>query len=1030
MRGVAVNSLPSLPELSRLLFEKNPKPMWVYDRKTLAFVAVNEAAIRHYGYSADEFLSMTLGDIRPPEDLPALVRAITESPRGLTERGIWRHRRKDGSIIEVEITAHDFETEGRPLELIVAHDVTSQRRTEAALRRRVSEARSMLEVSWAVNGALDLDAVLNLIVERACLLLGTSRSGLAVVAPEESGFLLEFVAVRGLSTQFAQRVRPLHWRDGTTAAAVHERRPVSTPDILNDPTFELTPSIRQGIEAEGYRAALSVPLLANDQVLGALVVYRDEVGPFSEEEVDVLQMFAAQAAIALANARLFEEAERRRREAEVLAELTSTIGASLDIDTVLERVVQGAKDLCKSDVAFVALREPTTGEMLFRRHLGFRQPQPAFRVAPGSGCGGRVLATGASFRTDDCRSDPRLAGGEATEAAPEDLVAVVVVPIRNEQRIDGLLYVANRTLRSFSDRDEAVLRRLAEHVGVAVQNARLFEETERRRREAETLAGVGRLISQSLETQEVGRRIAESTQRLLGSRTAALYRRDPDSGNLALIAAGGTSVDQIELIPAGHGAAGLAVRQRRPVITTNILNDPRITLPAVVSKVLDTEDRRAVLAVPLFAQDTVVGVLTVTDREGRVFRDDEIRLVQVFADQAALALENARLYAELRTQLQQLESAQAQLLQAGKLAAVGQLIGGVAHELNNPLAVVVGHAQLLQHKVTDARVRDRADKILQAAQRAARIVKELQNFARPSEPHLSLVDLGGVVGRVIALREHALLVNGILVDRQIDPDVPPVLGDTAQLEQVTLNLLLNAEHACRSNGGRTITVSLTADGQHARVAVEDDGPGIPPDVLPRIFEPFFTTKPVGQGTGLGLSICYSIVSAHRGSIIAESSPAGGARLVIELPVHDRAAAAVRPPAILPPPAVPAAHVLVIDDERDVADTLRALLEDLGQKVTVATSGEAGWRRLTAPEAAYDVVTLDLKMPDLSGQKLWERLVNGGNPFTQRIVFVTGDTVEPETQEFLRSAGRPVIDKPFARGTLAAMLANQMGNGRA
>jgi PAS domain S-box-containing protein len=1000
--------------------------MWVFDRQTFAFVAVNDAAVRHYGYSADEFLGMSVKDIRPPETVRALVESVTaRSEQGIVDAGTWQHRRKDGSTIEVEVTVQDFEADGRLLTLVLPHDVTAHRQTEAALRRRVKEAGSMLEVSRAISGALDLHAVFDLIVDRACLLLNTRRSGLAIVTPEQSDFVIEFVAGRGLSAQFAQRVRPLHWRDGTTPMAIHERRPIWTADILNDPALELTPGTRHGIEAEGYRAVLSAPLLANERVLGALVVYHDEVRPFSPEEVDLLQVFAVQAAIALDNARLFEEAERRRREAEVLAELASTIGGSLDIDTVLERVVQGAQDLCQSDIAVVALREPATGEMLFRRRLGIRGPNTEFHIEPGKGCGGRVLVTGEPFRTDDYRTDPRVTRDYAADAAREEIVAVVVVPIRSERRIDGLLYVANRTARPFSDRDEAVLRRLADHVGVAVRNARLFEETERRRREAETLAGVGRLISQSLETEEVGRRITQSTRRLLGARTAVLLRKRPDSDDLDRLAGSGSGLGPV-LVPAGQGASGRALRERRPVITQDLLNDPRLIVPPSLRESLIADDRRSVLAVPLFAQEAVVGVLVITDRQGRVFRDEEIRLVQVFADQAALALENARLYAEVRTQLRQLENAQAQLLQAGKLAAVGQLIGGVAHELNNPLAVVVGHAQLLQHKAPDPAVRDRADKILLAAHRAARIVKELQNFARPSEPHLSVVNLADVTERVLALREHSLRVSGISVAREIQRDVPPVLGDATQLEQVMLNLLLNAEHACRANGGRTITIGLAAGDGLVRVTVDDDGAGIPPDVLPRIFEPFYTTKPVGQGTGLGLSICYSIVEAHRGRLVAESPPGRGARMTIELPLHDQDAAVLVAPAIMAPPVLRAGHVLVIDDEKDVADTLRALLEDLGQAVTVASSGEAGWRCLTSTNAPYDVVTLDLKMPDLSGQKLWKRLVASGSPFTERIVFITGDTVEPETQEFLRSAGRPVIDKPFGPATLAAILADHLG----
>ncbi|PYN50067.1 MAG: hypothetical protein DMD94_27425 [Candidatus Rokuibacteriota bacterium] len=198
--------------------------------------------------------------------------------------------------------------------------------------------------------------------------------------------------------------------------------------------------------------------------------------------------------------------------------------------------------------------------------------------------------------------------------------------------------------------------------------------------------------------------------------------------------------------------------------------------------------------------------------------------------------------------------------------------------------------------------------------------------------------------------------------------------------------------------------------------MSDSGPGIRPEVLPRIFEPFFTTKPIGEGTGLGLSISFRIVEAHGGRIWAESLPGGGAAFTVALPAVPRSA-----PSTVPSAPDRKAHVLVVDDEDHVADTFGALVEALGHQVTVARSGQSGWERLSSREAQYDLVTLDLRMPDINGATLWQRLVAAQSPLAQRVAFITGDTVDAATQQFLASTGRPFIGKPVDMQQLADLI---------
>jgi signal transduction histidine kinase/ActR/RegA family two-component response regulator len=449
-----------------------------------------------------------------------------------------------------------------------------------------------------------------------------------------------------------------------------------------------------------------------------------------------------------------------------------------------------------------------------------------------------------------------------------------------------------------------------------------------------------------------------------------------------------------------------AVRSRRPVAVDEVTDERWLVFGA-----------RALLMVPLLRQDTVLGTIHLDQAEPYHWTQAQIDFAMTIANQAALAADNARLYEQVRSQLRELQETQAQLLQAGKMAAVGKLVAGVAHELNNPLAVVLGQADLLTQSTRDPDVLKRTDKIRTSARRAAKIVRELTTFARPQPTALADVKIADVVDHALDLRRQALSVRGVGLSVEAAPDLPLLHADEVQLQQVVLNLLLNAEYAVTQSGRPPkIVVRLTGEGDWVRLAVSDSGPGIRPEVLPRIFEPFFTTKPIGEGTGLVLSISFRIVEAHGGRISAESAPDGGAKFVVSLPAVARAASSAKTP-------VPdrKAHVLVVDDEDHVAETFGALVEALGHNVTVARSGQSGWERLSAHEAQYDLVTLDLRMPDINGATIWERLVAARSPLAQRVAFITGDTVDAATQQFLARSGRPFIGKPVDINQLADLI---------
>jgi two-component system NtrC family sensor kinase len=363
---------------------------------------------------------------------------------------------------------------------------------------------------------------------------------------------------------------------------------------------------------------------------------------------------------------------------------------------------------------------------------------------------------------------------------------------------------------------------------------------------------------------------------------------------------------------------------------------------------------------------------------------------------------------------------QAKMLQTEKMAALGQLVSGIAHELNNPLTTIMGYAQLMLGHGLDAPQLSEAKKVYQEAGRARRIVKNLLYFARESRPERSRVDLNEIVERTLALRSYELKVKDIVVECDLAPGLPHTIADPYQLQQVVLNLLVNAEQALLEGRGRGhvwIRTSHLVHGlrRHSRdsivLEVSDDGPGISPEIASRIFDPFFTTKPPGIGTGLGLSIVYGIVHQHGGEVTFENQPGKGARFVVELPVV-AAPAKEQAPALAEASgrAAAAARILVVEDEPTVAQLVVDILREDGHKVEAVLDSQEGLALLS--RAQYDLVICDLRMPRLDGRAFYDALVRAGSSMQSRIIFITGDTLDPQTLEFLEQKHLRYLAKPF------------------
>ena len=364
-----------------------------------------------------------------------------------------------------------------------------------------------------------------------------------------------------------------------------------------------------------------------------------------------------------------------------------------------------------------------------------------------------------------------------------------------------------------------------------------------------------------------------------------------------------------------------------------------------------------------------------------------------------------------------------QLLQAEKMAALGQTISGVAHELNNPLATILSWAERLTALTSDD-ARRGVTVILGEAERAARIVRNLLTFAHKRQSTRTMVDLNRIVTETLALRAYGQRLANVHVVTELAPALPEVFADGHQIQQVLLNLVINAEQAMlATNGHGTLTVRTAHDAEQdsVQLMVSDDGPGVPPEMESKIFDPFFTTKEVGKGTGLGLTVAYAIVQEHGGRIrvqsaalagLAGGTPTPGAAFLVELPVSLPQAPS-RPPRPLSSPsmeAVRGSRIMLVEDERALATAVAEALTDAGLQIDHASDGEEAFARVR--QGHYDAVICDLKMPRVDGMMLYRAIAAATPRLARRVIFVTGDVAGTDAERFLDESGCRWLAKPF------------------
>jgi len=401
----------------------------------------------------------------------------------------------------------------------------------------------------------------------------------------------------------------------------------------------------------------------------------------------------------------------------------------------------------------------------------------------------------------------------------------------------------------------------------------------------------------------------------------------------------------------------------------------------------------------------------VGSRHGRQFSASELNLLAAVGNQIATTIDKSLLLNETREAYETLRLTQEQLLQSEKMVAVGQLISGVAHELNNPLTAILGYSQLLKSdEFTNARGAEYVEKLYKQAMRTHRIVQNLLSVARQHRPERTQVQINQILDDTIGLREYDMKVNNIRVHREFDPRLPATAADPHQLQQVFLNILNNAVDAIqeKDTSGDIWIKTLTKGGGRICVEITDSGPGVKNPH--KIFDPFYTTKPVGKGTGLGLSICYGIIKEHAGEIQVRNAPPRGAVFTIEIPVS-LAAPAQKPGIPARTVKTVAGRVLLVDDEEDVLQVEQEILASHNLAVETATSAAQGIEILKA--TAFDAVIVDMKMPgELTTLDFFCWIGRHRPELATRIAFTDSDPTLGAVSDQLKASGCMVLAKPF------------------
>ena len=737
-------------------------------------------------------------------------------------------------------------------------------RLSAQERRRAEELAAVNRVARRITASLDLRETLDSIVAAAAELVPCVLAEISLWDEERQ--LLTLQALRCEPDRAFPIGKSYPPGKGYTGWVVRNRRPLLVPDV--EARQDIRPDLLPG--ERPFLSYVGLPLLAGEELIGTLVLIHDRAGAFDEEDLRLLEALAGQAAVAIRNARLYEETVRRHQELSALYSVAEAVNRSLDLNALLQEALDRVIEVTQAQGGAIRLLDPGTGEVVLTAYRGLSEAyvQEARRFPLSQEIVGWVAHTGRPTLSEDMWADPRVSPEVRRLLRQVGHRSLAQVPLRAQERVVGTLGLVATTPGFFDEDDLRLLDAIGYQIGTAIANVQLFQETRQKARRLAALNAVASVINRPLPLQEMMDRVVETVIKVVEADAGGIRLLDQATGELVIVSCRGLSpeyVRQVDRLRLGEGIVGRVAQSGEPLVVEDMAHDPRVTTMAAAM-----EGFRTFAVVPLRVREEIVGTLSVVTRQRRDLTDEDLDLLMAIGHQIGVAIENDRL--------------RQQALEAERLAAVGRVATSVAHELRSPLGGIIRSAEFLARpELSDATRQRLSQAIVAMARRLINTAQEILDYTRGGRMklHPVLCDLPAFLEEVLEVLRVDFSDQGIEVAVDwgyagrmwIDPD---------RMAQVVYNIAANARDAM-PEGGR-LTVSTRQVGEWVELRFADTGPGVPPELTERIFEPFFTYGK-REGAGLGLSIARRIVREHGGEISVESPPGGGATFVVRLPLR-------------------------------------------------------------------------------------------------------------------------------------------------